>query len=156
MHINPDHFLQTEHGRVITPERNQQAWHRSYEALENALSSCTSSTKVYVLIGAQGSGKSTWAKAQASVLPEAIFFDAILVQRSERAPILSRTKAYDVPAVAVWFRTPLEVCIARNAERAPDEVVPERGIRNVYAAMEPPIGNEGFEQVLEVPLETDA
>jgi hypothetical protein len=151
VHINPDHFLQTEHGRVITPERNKAAWEQSYEAFANALHARRPSTKVYVLVGPQGAGKSTWAKSHASRLPDAIFFDAILVKRIERAPVLSIAKAHAVAVVAVWFQTPLELCIARNAARPIDEVVPEQAIRNVYAAVEPPSADEGFEHIIEVP-----
>jgi hypothetical protein len=32
--INPDAFLQTDGGRVWTPERNAEAWRRSFEALD--------------------------------------------------------------------------------------------------------------------------
>jgi hypothetical protein len=42
------------------------------------------------------------------------------------------------------------VCLARNAARPEDEVVAERAIRNVHAAVEPPGLDEGFEQILEV------
>ena len=59
MHINPDHFLETAAGRVTTPERNAEAWKQCFELLDAALQSSDASTKVYVLIGPQGSGKST-------------------------------------------------------------------------------------------------
>ena len=77
-------------------------------------------------------------------------FDAILVKRCERAPILAEAAAQDVPAIAVWFRTPLEICLARNAARPPDEVADEQGLRNVFAALEPPAQDEGFAAVLVV------
>ena len=150
VHINPDHFLQTETGRVITPELNRLAWEKSYAALEEALLRATTSTKVFVLVGAQGAGKSTWAKARGTATSDAILFDAILVKRAERERILGAAKARSVGVVAVWFRTPLEVCLARNASRPADEVVPEQAVRNVFAAVEPPSTVEGFEQVLEV------
>lgn len=37
MVINPDDFLETDTGRVWTPERSAQAWLQSYDALERAL-----------------------------------------------------------------------------------------------------------------------
>jgi hypothetical protein len=37
VHINPGHFLQTEAGRVIDPERNRIAWEKSFEALNDAV-----------------------------------------------------------------------------------------------------------------------
>lgn len=150
MHINPDHFLETEHGRVITHERNMAAWERSYAALDAALLDAGPATRVYVLIGPQGSGKSTWARSRHRAEPDAILFDAILVKQSERAPIVAAARARGVGVIAVWFTTPLEVCIARNAARPADEVVVERAIRNVHAALEAPGLAEGFERIIAV------
>jgi len=149
-HINPDHFLQTEAGRWITPERNARAWDESYLALEAALEGATDGTTLYVLVGAQGAGKSTWARRLIQRDPLAIVFDAILVKKSEREPILRAAGAHHISRTAVWFRTPLETCLARNAARPTDEVVPERGIRNVHAAVEPPTADEGFDMIVEV------
>ena len=59
--------------------------------------------------------------------------------RSNSGPSLSR------------FQTPLQSCLARNALRPEDEVVSEQAIRNVFAALEPPSAEEGFEDVLIVP-----
>ena len=150
MHINPDHFLQTESGRVITPERNRDAWQKSFDALDEALRGAAPSAKVYLLVGAQGAGKSAWARSKTATDPTAILFDAILVKRVEREPILAAARSRSVGVVAVWFKTPLPVCLARNAVRAADEVVPEQAIRNVFAAVEPPTTTEGFEQVIEL------
>jgi hypothetical protein len=46
VHINPDHFLETENGRVISPELNHQAWQLSYKALDKALRAATADTRV--------------------------------------------------------------------------------------------------------------
>lgn len=150
MHINPDHFLETPEGRVTTSERNAWAWEQCFVALPEVLKVAQPSARLYVLVGAQGSGKSTWAKQLIERESSAIIFDAILVKRSERAPILLAAKEHGVPAVAVWFRTPLAVCLSRNANRPPDQVANEQGLRNVYAAVEPPAQAEGFIHVLEV------
>jgi predicted kinase len=144
VHINPDHFLQTPEGRVTTPERNALAWRQCFEVLPVALASAGPGGKLYVLIGAQGSGKTTWAKALQEQDPRAVVFDAILVKRSERAPILVEAKRQGVQAIAVWFQTPLAECLARNAARPIDEIVDEQGLRNVFAALEPPTEAEGF------------
>jgi predicted kinase len=155
VHINPDHFLQTADGRVTTPERNAEAWAQCFVALDAALQSSNVSTRVYCLIGPQGSGKSTWARRKTIEEPHAIFFDAILVKRSERSPILAKARERGVLAVAVWFRTPLEDCLARNSARPTDEIAAEQGLRNVYAAVEPPSNSEGFAEVIEVGLPDD-
>jgi predicted kinase len=72
------------------------------------------------------------------------------VKQSERAPILARAQERGLAAVAVWFRTPLDVCLARNAARPADEIVREQGIKNVYAAVEPPSRTEGFDHIIEI------
>ena len=79
-----------------------------------------------------------------------MIFDAILVKRCERAPLVAEARSHGAKAVAVWFHTPLSVCIERNAARPADEVADERGLRNVYAAVEPPTQEEGFADVLHV------
>jgi hypothetical protein len=147
LHLNPDHFLETSDGRVTTPERNDEAWRQCFAALDEAL---PSARLVYVLVGCQGAGKSTWASARHRDEPDAIFFDAILVQSHERAPILAAAARHGVPVTAVWFRTPLETCLDRNRARPTDEIADEGGLRNVFAALQPPRLDEGFARVLEV------
>ena len=152
MHINPDHFLQTPRGRIVTPERNAWAWQQCFLALDRELATIGSAARLYVLVGAQGSGKTTWAKARKVAEPPCVIFDAILVKRSERAPILQQARRYAVPAVAVWFRASLEGCLARNAARPPDEAVHEQGLRRVHAAIEEPTEDEGFTSVWQVEI----
>jgi len=60
MHINPDHFLQTENGRIINAELNRLAWKSAHLALSEALLVTPKPSRLYLLIGAQGAGKSTW------------------------------------------------------------------------------------------------
>lgn len=150
MTFDPDHFLQTDAGRVVTPGRNRVAWAQSYRALEEALATDPPPPMVYVLVGPQGAGKSTWVKAHETVHPDAVFFDAILVKRSERHEVLARTRRFGTPVTAVWMRTPLKACLERNRGRPLDELVDEQAIRNVFAALEPPDLDEGFAQVIEV------
>lgn len=149
-HIDPDHFLATPHGRLTTPERNALAWQQCRAALAGTLAIATPGTRLYLMIGAQGSGKSFWARRQVAAEPDAIVFDAILVQRFERAPLLAAAARRGVPAVAVWCRAPLALCIARNAARPADEIADEQGLRNVFAALQPPSLDEGFERIVEV------
>jgi len=73
MHVNLDHFLETTQGRVVTEERNAAAWRMSYEALDRALGSAGPLTRVYVLVGAQGAGRSTWVRSQIPLQPRAVF-----------------------------------------------------------------------------------
>jgi len=150
MHINPDHFLTTPEGRLTTRERNTWAWQQCLSVLPEALAAALPDSKLYVLVGAQGSGKSTWAKERQAQEPRCVIFDAILVQRSERAPILAEAQRQGVSAVAVCFHTLLSDCLARNAKRPADEVANEQDLRNVFAAIEFPGETEGFANVLHV------
>jgi predicted kinase len=148
MHINPDHFLNIDGVRVIDADRNAAAWQQCFAVLPRALKDLHPGGRLYVLVGAQGAGKSTWAAALKAREPRSVVFDAILVKKGERAPIMAEARRAGVEAVAVWFRTSLETCLTRNAGRPQDEVVPERNIRNVYAAIEPPTTDEGFAEIV--------
>jgi len=150
LHINPDHVLQTPDGRETSRDANELAWQASYRAFHRALQCRAPNTRLVLLIGAQGAGKSTWAREHIAQHPASIVFDAIIVRRRERLPLLAAAEAAGVPAVAVWFKTTLAMCLARNAGRPADEQVPEQAIRNVHAALEPPHPDEGFEAVIEV------
>lgn len=150
MHINPDLHLQTPAGRVWSHARNQIAWSQCFHELDVALKDATPSTMVYVMVGPQGAGKSSWVRKNREALPPSIFFDAILVKRSERKPIIDAAKALGVKVIAVWLKTSLDMCIVRNAARPLDEIASELAIRNVHAAIEVPSLDEGFSEVLEV------
>ena len=65
-------------------------------------------------------------------------------------PILTAAARHNVPTVAVWLQTPLDVCVERNSRRSVNELVLERGLRNVFAALEPPEINEGFADIIKV------
>ena len=123
--------------------------------LGSALARANDKTTVYVLIGAQASGKTTWARAKAAEDPDAIVFDFIRVKKSEREPILTAALAAGVPVVAVWFKASLDDCLTRNAGRSLAERVDEEALRNVFAALEPPSLEEGFTHVHEVRNDAD-
>ena len=150
MHINPDHFLQTPTGRVWTEEANESAWAAAFGLLDECVAVASAETRVYVLIGAQGAGKTTWARRHLSLHPNDIVFDAILVQRSERAPIISRAASAKLPVIAAHFLAPLETCLQRNAMRPADEIANEQGVRNVFAAIQEPELCEGFDDIVRV------
>jgi len=150
VHINPDHFLTTPAGRVWTKEANDKAWASSFELLDECLAVARPGARTYVLVGPQGAGKTTWAREHLFNHPHDIVFDAILVQRSEREPIIRRAVERGLPVIGVHFQTPLEICLTRNVSRPPDEIANEQGLRNVFAAMQPPEFEEGFTDILRV------
>jgi len=150
MHINPDHFLQTDKGRVINADLNKVAWQKAHLALSNSLLASPKPARLYLLIGPQGAGKSTWAKARLLTEPGTVIFDAILVKRSEREPLILAARQHGVEVIAAWFTSSLECCLARNNRRPHDEVVPESAIKNVFNALQPPQLSEGFADILRV------
>ncbi|ENW97738.1 AAA family ATPase [Acinetobacter sp. NIPH 298] len=148
MHINPDHYLETDSGRVFTAERNQIAWAKCFDDFENEVINNSSVRMVYVLIGCQAAGKSTWADKKIKEEPYNIVFDAILVKKVERAPILDIAAQKNLQCIAVLFKTDLAICLERNAQRTIDKMVDEQALKNVFAAIEAPSLDEGFTNII--------
>ena len=147
-YFNPDDYLETSTGRVFTPERSAAAFDRAYSDLEDALRSAPPDARLFVVVGIQGAGKTTWVQQNADALGTgAFFFDAALPRAVHRARVVSIAKACGVPAVAVWVQAPLEVALARNQQRRADHHVPDAAIRSVHSMMEPPSISEGFVEV---------
>ena len=90
---------------------------------------------LYVMVGAQGSGKSRWRAARLQER-SAIVFDAIPVQRFERAPLLATAARHGVTAspsgAARRSRPP-----GAKRGRPADEVADAQGLRNVRRAAAP-------------------
>jgi len=150
-YFNPDDYLETDSGRVFTPERSGAAFDRTYADLEVALQRASPGAKLFVVVGTQGAGKTTWIRANANQLgPSAYFFDAALPRAVHRARPLGISKAAGVRAIAIWVRASLETALERNQSRRIDHRVPEGAIRSVHSIMEPPSTAEGFDEVREV------
>jgi gluconate kinase len=150
-HINPDHFLDTGTGRVYTPQRSDDAWQQAYCALSDALRNAKPGAELFVVVGVQGAGKSTWVGNNLHRLgAHAVFFDAAMPARVHRERVVAHALRSGVPAVAVWVDLPLALALARNGERPSDERVPEAAVRSVFAMMERPSVDEGFVRVIEV------
>jgi predicted kinase len=151
IHLNPDHYLQTDSGRVFTPERNAAAWEKLYLDLDAALRHWQGNANLFVVVGVQGSGKSTWIVENGGRLGErAIFVDAALPGVRHRARILSFVNAAAIPATAVWLNVPLETALHRNSLRSLDEQVPDDVIQTVFSHFEPPTLDEGFAEIRQV------
>jgi predicted kinase len=147
--INPDDYLETQAGRLFTPERNRQAWTRAYADLETALAHARSGARLYVVMGVQGAGKSSWIARNARLLgAQAIVFDAALPARQHRARLLELAKRHAVAATGVFVRATLEEALAGNARRTPDKAVPEAALRSLFAMLEAPTEEEGFASIL--------
>jgi protein phosphatase len=150
---------------------------------------------LYVLIGVQGAGKTTWAAANAERLQaevvasdairneleaaghpavgrneqvfkelaervgsclaagRSVIADATHVRRAWRAATLAAARREHARRVAVWFDVPLEVSLARNAQRPGglwgDRRVDENLIRQLWRTIEPP-GLDEFDEIVTV------
>jgi len=72
--------------------------------------------------------------------------DSTALTRWERRPWLRLADDADCEAEAIFFDTPLEICLARNAHR--DRVVPAEVVSDMAHRLEPPSINEGFARVI--------
>ncbi|MCD5995738.1 hypothetical protein KDX38_19595 [Pseudomonas sp. CDFA 602] len=146
--INPDDYLETPDGRVFTPERNQRAWQHAYAELDTALSKAEPGTRLYLVIGVQGAGKSTWIRNNIERLGNrAIIFDAALPKAQHREKIMALAMQHSVPVTGVLIQASLEIALFRNNCRSADKVVPEDAVRNVFNMLEPPHTDEGFANI---------
>jgi len=72
--------------------------------------------------------------------------DSTALTRWERRPWLRLAEDADCEAEAIFFDTPLEICLARNAGR--HRVVPAEVVREMARRLEPPSIKEGFARVI--------
>ncbi len=71
--------------------------------------------------------------------------DATSLTRWERRPWIRLAQDADCDAEAIFFDTPLEVCLDRNGRR--ERVVPEDVVREMARRLEAPSTEEGFSTV---------
>jgi len=72
--------------------------------------------------------------------------DSTALTRWERRPWIRLADDADCEAEAIFFDTPLEICLERNALR--DRVVPAEVVRDMARRLEPPSIKEGFARVI--------
>jgi hypothetical protein len=155
--FNPDDYLQTAEGRVYTEERNAAAWEQMYADLESLLTTAGQQTCLFMVMGVQGGGKTTWIRSNYEALGlSAVFMDAAVPARRHRARAVALARRCGVRTVAVWINTPLSQALAQNAQRPDDEVVPESAVRSVFGLLEAPGPDEGFDEVIVVNGRGDA
>ena len=130
--------------------------------------------ELVVMVGLQGSGKSTYARSQ---LPqhrliskdllrnnskrqrrqlqlieqslqagEAVVVDNTNPHPEDRQPLIELARKLKAPVRAVFLDTPREICWERNAAR--DTPVPEVGLKVVHSRLQPPGLEEGFDEVI--------
>ena len=73
------------------------------------------------------------------------YIDATNLLRMHRRPFVELARRHGARAEALWFDTPLDVCLERNRGRA--RRVPEEVLRDMHARLEPPTEEEGFGRI---------
>ncbi len=73
---------------------------------------------------------------------EVTYIDATNLTRKHRRPFVKMAQYADATLEAVFFDTPLEECLRRNASR--ERVVPPEAIAIFAARLQPPTYEEGF------------
>ncbi len=76
---------------------------------------------------------------------EVSYVDATNLLAIHRAPYIELARERGCTAEALWFDTPLEVCLERNRKRA--RQVPESVLHEMARIFEPPTEAEGFSRI---------
>ena len=149
--FNPDDYLISLERRVFTNERNAIAWENLYSDMDALFRVADGDTRLFIVMGVQGAGKTTWIRTNHAALGEsAVFLDAAIPAKRHRVRALTLAKRFGIRTIAVWINVSIERALAQNAQRRSDEVVPESAIRNVFSMLEAPSIAEGFDEVIVV------
>jgi hypothetical protein len=134
--IDPDHFLDLSRTEPFSREEGRSAWERAYAALERELALPRTQAKLFVVFGLQAGGKSTWVQRQlATAGANCVFFSGPLPSVAHRRRALELSARFGARAVAVWINAPLEVALARNAQRSGLARIPENVIHHVHESL---------------------
>ena len=80
----------------------------------------------------------------------ATYVDATNLTRMHRKPFVDLAVGHGARAEALWFTTPLEACLERNAKR--ERQVPEDVMRAMWDGFEAPDKAEGFARIERVSM----
>lgn len=78
------------------------------------------------------------------------YVDQTSLTKSARAKLFNNIQNKPSQIVALYFTTPLDIALSRNAKRKGRALVPEDIIINMYNSIEYPTTEEGFTKILEV------
>ena len=145
MIVSPDRFMYLPDGTYLwTEARCMRAWSLVQAELTAAL---PEHERLVLMVGTPAAGKSTWLERHAD--PRFVYLDATMFRREGRRSLVRFAGQLGKPVDAVVLDTPLDVCLERNAARAPDRQIPEaklRWMRETYDR-DPVSEEEGFDRV---------
>jgi predicted kinase len=127
--------------------------------------------EVVVLIGVPGAGKTTLYRdrfapthvrvekkehlAAALARGASVVVDSTNPRRADRAPIVAQAHARGARVIAYFFDVSTRAAVARNAARTGKDRVPNVAIFTVAKRLEPPLADEGFDQMFRVRIAAD-
>lgn len=76
--------------------------------------------------------------------------------RDERTKYIAWAKEFKFKVISYYFDCPLDDCIERNSGRTGKEKIPLAGVHSTYRKLEKPLPEEGFDEMFEVKLESNA
>lgn len=71
-----------------------------------------------------------------------VYADATHLNGVSRLKLLNQLNLENTDVIPIYFKTPLETCLARNAERQGRAKVPESALINMYHSMTDPANDE--------------
>jgi len=89
---------------------------------------------------------------QALATGRSVVVDNTNARRADRAPLVQMARRYGARTVAVHFQASVGEALARNRSREGRSRVPDVAIFTTAKRLEPPIREEGFDELLRVRL----
>lgn len=79
-----------------------------------------------------------------------VWVDQTSLNAAARSKLLSRLKKKPNEIIGIYFNTPLDIILQRNAQRTGRALVPEDAVINMFNSLTKPSFNEGFNEIWEV------
>jgi len=159
--ICPDDLLVDRNGRYdySNPTRIDNAWTVAKSQLALAIKGTHIPIRVYMLIGIQNSGKTSWRDNRKSFYSDRqpIVIDATNLTKSSRAEWFleladireeTMTDKKDIKVCAVYFDVPLMMLQHRNSLRPPEKRIDSEKLADKFSKLQAPTTAERFDEII--------